>query len=141
MFSHKTMPAIRFKIITILPIKVNFNVKNTKHQSTFKTPFTIIKTTTFFGISDFFIHKKLIMPKVVYMIVHTIGITMFGIHWLGFCRLLNQSIPKFTNTLPNTATSKIKMLDQIIFVILSLFKLLILYFMFAIQFYYKICYL
>lgn len=40
------------------------------------------------------------------MIVQTIGMTKFGIHSLGFCRLSNQDRPKLTKRVPSPATIK-----------------------------------
>jgi hypothetical protein len=59
------IPAIRFKIITMFPIKVNFKVKNTKHHKIFRKPLTSIKIIIFFGMLVFLIHKELIIANVI----------------------------------------------------------------------------
>ena len=47
--------------------------------------------------------------------LQTIGITKFGIHWLGFSNELNQSIPILTKIVPKTATNKTPPIDNMIF--------------------------
>ena len=79
-FIRSNIPAIKFKIITMFPIKVSFKVKKVKHHKTFNIAFIIIKTKVDFGILSFLIQKKLTTANKPYIIVQTIGITILGIH-------------------------------------------------------------
>ena len=112
------MPKIKFSIITMLPTNNSLNVKKHKHHNTLKRPFAIIKIVVDNGILSFLIQKKLTMPKAEYITVHTIGITTFGIHWVGLLRLLNQSMPIFTKMLPSIATASMMPEEITIFIIL-----------------------
>ena len=116
---NNIMLAIRLNIITILPTKVKCSVKNTKHHSIFRIPLMIRLAIIPFGIGCWLIHILRTIAKVIYITLHTIGITILGIHWLGVTKELNQSIPKLTNTLPKTAT--IAMLIMINMILLKLF--------------------
>lgn len=123
-FTHSATAKIKFKIITILPTNVKFSVKKVRHHKTFKTPFIINKIFVESVNSSLEVQIKRITANEIYIIVHTIGITIFGIHWLGLFKALNHSIPKFTNTEPSTATNIIGTT-----ILNTLFTLFIPYFM------------
>ena len=64
-----------FKTMNNIPKKVWLSVKKTRHHKTFSTPFITNKTTIWLGIPSLFAQRKRTMPAVIYITVHTIGIT------------------------------------------------------------------
>ena len=74
------MANIRFKTIVILPTNVRCNVKNNRHHKTFSTPFIVNNTVVDRGILYFDTHIDYIIPNVAYIMLHTIGINISGIH-------------------------------------------------------------
>ena len=80
MFISSSVANIRFSNIAMFPTKVRLNVKNNKHHSTFNTPFIISSTSVFAGRFDFDTHIDSMIPNVIYIMVHIIGIRISGIH-------------------------------------------------------------
>lgn len=90
--------------MTILPSNVRCSVKNIKHHKILSTPLVTNKIDKKMLILLFLIKIHRIIADNIYTIVQTIGIKTLGIHCDGLISPLNQSIPKFTNTLPSPAT-------------------------------------
>jgi len=108
--------------MAMLPRKSWLNVKKIKHQRTFKIPLIIKRIIIFLGSFSLFAQMLKTIANVRYITVQTIGITMFGIHSLGFSRLINHSMPRLTNIEPRTATiiidNHIKIICNVLFLIL-----------------------
>lgn len=116
---------INSNIIQILPISSRLNVKKSRHHSIFSTAFMINQTIISLSIVDLVAHIDSIIANARYIMLHIIGIRISGTHEDGLSNVAYQSIPRFTNILPNTATTKIEDTIKMIFLILiSVFILL-----------------
>lgn len=74
------MPAMRLSTIAMFPTKVNSRVKNSRHHNIFRTPLIIKLIMIGVGILSFDAHTLSTIANTLYIIVHTIGMIILGIH-------------------------------------------------------------